>query len=101
MVNRFIPGNVVVNVGESVTFDMAKNAFPVPHTITFGLPPANPFPPAGDPTDYQGGTLSSGVILPVGPGPHSFTVTFNQAGTYPYICLLHAGMGMVGTVIVE
>lgn len=103
MVNRFIPGKIVVKVGESVTFDMARNTFPVPHTITFGPPPPNPFLPSGDPTDYQGGALSSGVILPpgFGPGPSTFTVTFNQAGTYSYICLLHAGMGMVGQVVVE
>jgi plastocyanin len=103
LVNRFIPGNVVVKVGDSVTFDMAANAFPVPHTITFGPPPANPLAPAGDPTNYQGGALSSGVILPApfGPPPHTFTVTFKKAGTYPYICLIHAGMGMTGQVTVQ
>ena len=103
MVNRFIPGNVTVKVGESVTFDMAKNAFPVPHTVTFGPPPANPFAPTGDPTNFQGGALSSGVILPpgFGPPPSSFTVKFTKAGTYSYVCLLHAGMGMVGQVVVQ
>lgn len=103
LVNRFIPGNVVVKVGESVTFDMARNAFPVPHTITFGLPPANPLAPTGDPTNYQGGNLSSGVIRPpgFGPPPNAFTVKFTKAGTYSYICLLHAGMGMVGQVVVQ
>lgn len=103
MVNRFIPGSIKVNVGDSVTFDMARNMFPVPHTITFGPPPPDPFAPVGDPEDYQGGALSSGILLPpgFGPGPSMFTVTFNQAGTYPFICLIHAGMGMVGQVVVE
>jgi plastocyanin len=103
LVNRFIPGNVVVKVGDSVTFDMAKNAFPVPHTVTFGPPPANPFAPTGDPTNFQGGALSSGVILPpgFGPPPTAFTVKFTKAGTYSYVCLLHAGMGMVGQVVVQ
>jgi plastocyanin len=103
LVNRFIPGSIVVKVGESVTFDMARNAFPVPHTITFGPPPANPFAPAGDPTNFQGGTLSSGVILPpgFGPPPSTFTVKFTKAGTYSFVCLLHAGMGMVGQVVVQ
>ncbi|MBF4764028.1 hypothetical protein ISU07_12910 [Nocardioides islandensis] len=103
LVNRFIPGSVVVKVGESVTFDLGANGFPVPHTITFGPPPQNPLAPAGDPTNYQGGTLSSGVLVaaPFSPGPHTFTVTFTKAGTYPYICLLHGGMGMVGQVTVQ
>ena len=103
MVNRFIPGDVVVKVGDSVTFDMARNVFPVPHTITFGPPPSNPFAPTGDPTNYQGGALSSGVILGpgFGPPPNTFTVKFTKAGTYSYVCLLHAGMGMVGQVVVQ
>jgi plastocyanin len=103
MVNRFIPGSVVVKVGDSVTFDTARNAFPVPHTITFGPPPANPLAPTGDPTNFQGGALSSGVILPpgFGPPPSTFTVKFTKAGTYSYVCLLHAGMGMVGQVVVQ
>jgi plastocyanin len=102
-VNRFIPGNVVVKVGESVTFDMARNAIPVPHTVTFGPPPANPFAPTGDPTNFQGAALSSGVILPAGfgPPPSTFTVKFTKAGTYSYVCLIHAGMGMVGQVVVQ
>ena len=102
-VNRFIAANVVVKVGDSVTFDMARNAFPVPHTVTFGPPPANPFAPTGDPTNFQGAALSSGVILPpgFGPPPSTFTVKFTKAGTYSYVCLLHAGMGMVGQVVVQ
>ena len=102
-VNRFIAPNVVVKVGDSVTFDMARNAFPVPHTITFGPPPANPFAPTGDPTNFQGAALSSGVILPpgFGPPPSTFTVKFTKAGTYSYVCLIHAGMGMVGQVVVQ
>jgi plastocyanin len=103
MVNRFIPGSIVVKVGDSVTFDMARNAFPVPHTITFGPPPANPLAPTGDPTNYQGAALSSGLILPpgFGPPPNAFTVKFTKAGTYSFVCLLHAGMGMVGQVVVQ
>ena len=103
MVNRFIPGSIVVKVGDSVTFDMARNTAPVPHTVTFGLPPANPFAPTGDPTNFQGGNLSSGVLLPpgFGPPPTTFTVKFTKAGTYSYVCLLHAGMGMVGQVVVQ
>jgi plastocyanin len=31
----------------------------------------------------------------------TFTVTFNKAGEYDYICALHDYMGMKGTVVVE
>jgi hypothetical protein len=54
--------------------------------------------PAGDPKNFSGGSLSSG-IAPPSPAPGStFKVTFTKAGTYKYLCLLHADMGMVGEV---
>ncbi|MGN6160833.1 MAG: cupredoxin domain-containing protein [Marmoricola sp.] len=104
MVMRYIAPNVTINKGESVTFDMAKNTVPVPHTVTFGPEPQAPVP-VGDPTAWDGtGTLSSGIILPPGfgpPGSSTYTVTFTKAGTYHYICMLHDTMGMVGTVTVQ
>lgn len=94
-VMAFLRKNVTVHVGQSVTFDLGRNGFPVPHTVTFGPDPANPLPPSGgDPAAYAGGPLSSGVILP----PATFTVTFTKVGTYPFRCLIHDGMGMDGTV---
>lgn len=102
MVMRFIPGRTTVHVGDSVMFDMARNRFPIPHTVTFGTPPANPFAPSGDPTNYTGGDLSSGLMLPPGfapPGvPTTFVVTFNKTGTYPWLCLVHDSMRMRGQV---
>lgn len=104
MVMRFIPGNVTVHVGDSVTFDMARNTgIAIPHTVTFGIPPANIGPPSGDPTNYTGGDLHSGVLLPPGfgpPGSSTFTVTFNAAGTFTYLCMFHDSMGMHGKVTV-
>lgn len=41
-------------------------------------------------TEWQ--TASSG---------ESFEVTFDEAGTYPYYCSPHRGLGMTGTVVVE
>jgi plastocyanin len=34
------------------------------------------------------------------PAPHTFTNTFNVAGTYPYHCTIHVNFGMKGTIIV-
>ncbi|KAE8763056.1 cupredoxin domain-containing protein [Georgenia thermotolerans] len=98
MVMRFIRQEVTVRVGEKVTFDMARNAFYVPHTVTFGPEPSSILaPPIGNPAHFRGGQLHSGIIPP----GKTFTVTFEKAGTFHYICVLHDGMGMVGTVTVR
>ncbi len=99
MIMRFIRTTVRVHVGDTVDFDWSQNnGDPVPHTVTFGPEPAAPIP-VGDPTHFTGGALSSGVLPTAGPGTH-FRVTFDKAGTFPYICMFHDGMGMVGTVVV-
>ncbi|HET8586819.1 MAG TPA: plastocyanin/azurin family copper-binding protein [Candidatus Limnocylindria bacterium] len=95
MLMEFVRPTVVVHTGESVTF--RNDGMGAPHTVTFGNEPANPFAPLGDPTSYTGGDLNSGIVPPGG----SFTVTFDKAGTFPYICALHDYMGMVGRVIVQ
>lgn len=94
MVMRFIRPTVTVHVGDTVTF--ANSSF-APHTVTFGSEPANPYAVIGDPTNYSGGDLSSGVVTP----DHPYHVTFTKTGTYHYICVFHDYMGMVGTVNVE
>jgi plastocyanin len=45
------------------------------------------------------GKFTSGSST-VGPGS-TFSHTFDKAGTYPYYCDPHCGIGMVGKVIVE
>ncbi len=92
MVMRFIKDNVTIRVGSSVTFVNSGGA--APHTVTFGPEPTNLFVPVGNPTNFAGGQLNSGILLP----GSSFTVTFTKAGTYHYICGLHDYLGMVGTV---
>jgi plastocyanin len=89
-------GNVVVHVGETVSFSTAGPG--APHTVTFGHEPPGLaiLAPSGDPTHYSGGDLNSGVLAPGVP----FTVTFTAAGKYHYICAIHDGMGMVGDVVV-
>ncbi len=99
MIMRFIRTTVHVHVGQTIDFDWSlNNGDPVPHTVTFGTEPPAPIP-VGDPTHFVGGNLSSGVLPTAGPGTH-FRVTFDKAGTYPYICMFHDGMGMVGKVVV-
>jgi plastocyanin len=96
MVMRFVQETVTVHVGDKVVF--SNTGMDAPHTVTFGAEPANVFVPSGDPTQFSGGDLNSGII-PANAGPaSSFEVTFTKAGTFKYICALHDYMGMVGKV---
>lgn len=100
MVMRFMRSEVVIRRGQTIDFDASANqGAPVPHTVTFGPEPPAPFP-VGEPTNFIGGALSSGVIPTAGPGAH-FRVTFKKTGVFHYICQFHDGMGMVGTVVVR
>jgi plastocyanin len=95
MIMRFIPDTAHVHVGSHVTF--VNNGMAAPHTVTFGVEQANIFVPYGDPADFTGQPLNSGLMLP----GSSFTVTFQKKGTYHYICALHDYLSMVGTVVVD
>jgi plastocyanin len=93
----------------------------LPHTITFGPDPLNPLPPSANVTVDADGALhatltspadsvTSGFIIAAPqdqlfvpdspPGVTRFRITFTQSGTYPYQCVLHDNLGMVGKVIV-
>jgi LPXTG-motif cell wall-anchored protein len=74
---RFVPATVRIHVGESVTW---TNNGTVPHTST-----------------ADKGLWDSG---PLNPG-QSFAFTFKSAGTFPYHCQFHVGLGMVGSVVVQ
>lgn len=95
MVMRFINAHVSIRKGSSVTF--VNNGMAAPHTITFGPELPNIFVPYGDPTNFTGQQLNSGILPP----GSTFTVTFNKAGTFSYICGLHDFLGMTGTVTVK
>jgi len=119
---RFLPGNVTIHAGESVTW---TNQDPeTPHTVTFlaGRPhvePVVPQPQASGPPllllnreallptqsdlmNYDGSSfLNSGFLGGEDPNaPKSFTVRFTKPGVYEYVCLLHDEEGMMGTVTV-
>lgn len=118
---RFMPGNVTVKAGESLTW-LNMDQTGTPHTITFlaGMDapdvvipqpqPAGPpllmlnpmvaFPSGGDTFDgtmmVNSGMIANDPGIPV----NSFTLTFTTPGTYDYICVLHEEQGMKGTVTV-
>jgi plastocyanin len=96
MVMRFVKGKVVVHKGDTVKWANKLNG--VPHTVTFGGPPAgDPTAAYGHPGRYRGGKLSSGVIFPQA----TFKVTFKKVGRFHYHCFFHQDLGMNGLVVVK
>jgi plastocyanin len=116
---RFIRPTTVIHVGQTVEW---ANFDPItPHTITFGAEPANPIPPSSNVTVDEDGarhavisapneSVHSGFIiaapqerigLPQAPITVTrFRVTFTETGTFPFICVLHDNLGMMGKVVV-
>lgn len=106
---RFLNGDrvnattVTIPVGTTLTWtNMSNNE---PHTVTLpqaGQPlpplPGDPFTPPMGGSSYDGSQVTnSGVINP----GQSYSLTFTKAGTYPYVCLFHDDVGMIGTVVVK
>jgi plastocyanin len=114
---RFLPGDITIDAGDSVTWQ--ANSAEI-HTVTFvdggtpqpALPPLDPTDPTqitpqgpatmAPATDFNSGlltTLPSFTPLPV-PVFTSYTLTFPDAGTFTYYCLVH-GVMMRGVVHVQ
>ena len=116
---RFLQHTTVIHVGQTVEW---SNMDPVtPHTVTFGAEPPNPVPPSSNVTLDADGALHA-VISSPSESVHSgfimaapqertglpqspitvtrFRVTFTSTGTFPFICVLHDGLGMMGKVVV-
>ncbi|HET8826707.1 MAG TPA: plastocyanin/azurin family copper-binding protein [Terriglobales bacterium] len=116
---RFVQPELVVHAGTTV--EWTNDDPSMPHTITFGTEPLDPFPPSGNVRVDADGALHatisstsdsvhSGFIMsapqdqigaPQTPlGPTRFRVTFTASGVYPYICALHDNLGMKGMIVV-
>jgi plastocyanin len=118
---KFYPITITINVSDTITWKF--NSGFEPHTVTFlagaqipealipdpdagqsqGGPPAlivNPqvlLPAGGNSFDGSAFT-SSGIVAEDVPGPKEYTLSFTKAGTYDYVCLLHAGAGPDGVI---
>lgn len=78
----FVPRDITVSVGDSVTWSFAGTAL---HTVTEGAQKNNPSPL------FDSGLKKSGT----------FGYRFMNPGTIPYHCIPHFDMNMRGTVIVQ
>jgi plastocyanin len=111
---RFLPGQVTVKAGDSISFpNMDPHEI---HTVTFYGNFAD-VPPFITPKDQPGGPPK--LIIPLAapsggtevadkqihnsgvvPPDASATFTFPKPGVYQYVCVVHAPQGMAGTVTV-
>ncbi|HXV12821.1 MAG TPA: plastocyanin/azurin family copper-binding protein [Candidatus Krumholzibacteria bacterium] len=82
LATSFSPQNLTIQANQTVTWTFNGG----PHTVTEGTAVGNPPSPL-----FDSGQRSSG----------SFAFTFDTPGTYNYICEIHVGMGMTGTITVE
>lgn len=105
---QFYPGDITIDVGDSITWTAQGDA----HVVAFlsGAPLPSPEDPAATApaggSSYDGtGVVSSGIILPAPPNgmsvpglQTSYTLTFTAPGNFIYFCLIHPGMAGKVTV---
>jgi plastocyanin len=105
---RFFPQNIVIHVGDTVTF--TNRDVMEPHTVSFSVggtfpptPPGTDFVPFGNPGAFDGSTDLNSGFIGANPGwfGTTYKVTFVKAGTYAFFCDLHEFLGMVATIVVK
>ena len=81
----FLPSTLTIAVGDTVIFANSLGIGNQGHTSTAGTPA----------DDYKHAAWNSGLTWP----GESYSVTLDEAGTYPYHCMMHPWR--LGTIIVE
>lgn len=99
-VNMFLPENVYLRAGDTVTWDFKWDE---PHTVTFGVlagSPEEPSNPGVAVVNYDGtGFVNSGLIFGSPANATPFSVKFTKEGNYNYYCAIHPLMA--GKVFVQ
>jgi plastocyanin len=109
--NGFFNNKITIDAGDTVTWNWAADEI---HTVTFLSGAPEPplfavvggqlipnlayFGPSGG-SDYNGTDVANSGVFGLPGVPSTFSLKFTTPGTYPYVCLLHAGMD--GTVTVN
>jgi plastocyanin len=88
----FEPKEITVKVGDSVEW---RNVGNIAHTVT--TTPSKVADPERVSVPSGAKPWDSGLIG----GDETFSRTFDEPGTYEYVCIPHEGADMVGTVVVE
>ena len=102
--NAYLPGKVTIEAGSSITFTVGADE---PHTVSFGVGPADVAPDAwpvsgwtaptstppapvqlGEATYDGSGFINTGIIYK----GSTATVTFPTPGSYVFACAIHPGM---------
>lgn len=103
-VTEYLPESVTVSPGTTVRWKLDG---PEPHSVTFmptgqTPPPPNEAEPLFAPTapegPVDGSALVNSGLVPLGPDPATFEVSFDRPGTFTYSCVIHPLM--TGTVTV-
>ena len=111
----FAPVPATLRAGDRVTFVNNSRA---PHTATFLGGRSAPSPdspevgqviPGPSPQVLNAQSYFNTGLLPPNAPPgnappeavRSFTFVISAAGTYPYVCILHAPSGMAGTIVAQ
>jgi len=113
---RFLPRELTIRVGDTVTWVQSDPQ--EMHTVTFAdadapttlttveTAPLGPpvtvldpqaTQPQGGPVHRGEGYYNSGLMQPFA----RYSLTFLQPGTYAYVCIPHASLGQVGTIVVQ
>jgi plastocyanin len=106
--NEFAPNQITVGVGDTVTWKLDSTEFhdivftsgaPAPDFVEPGpdgvfLNPAAALPLGG--STYDGTGMVGSGLLNKG---QTYSLTFSKAGSFTYLCAIHAGMGGVIKVV--
>lgn len=95
--NRFEPADLTISAGETVTWGFASaghnvSCRPEDHPDVVLPDNAEPF------SSYGPDESPSGSLVPRG---GTYRHTFDVPGTFRYVCIPHASVGMQGTIRVE
>ncbi len=89
---RFVPASLTINRCDTVTWTHQQPN--VPHSVTSGQLNAGN---AGQVFDSTGGQGFANLMS----DGDTFSHTFNNAGPFPYHCIVHGAGGMIGTITVN
>ena len=100
---QFIPPTLTIGPGDTVQWTADA-----PHTVTFPAPGSDPWTMdpfttqvTADPTYDPEKLANSGILALGSDAATTFSLTFDTAGEFPYLCLLHGRLGQTGTITVQ